>query len=75
VPPPTLPQRRQFPLHNGQRGAGPETLMGHVGKAEDMMPRYTAKQRLIEDATALMQSPSRARIDPNFTDRDCKKGN
>ena len=28
VPPPTLPQRSQFPLHNGHRRARPETLTG-----------------------------------------------
>ncbi len=53
----------------------PTNLMGQRRKAEEMRHRYTAQQRNEEDATSLIQTPSRAKIDPTFIDRDCKKGN
>lgn len=48
-------------------------LMGHLGKPEEMQKRYTAQQRSEEDAISLMQSPPRAKIDPKFIDRNCKR--
>lgn len=51
----------------------PTNLMGRLGRAKEMQARYTAQQRSKEDATVLMQTPSRAKIEPKFTDIDCKK--
>lgn len=52
----------------------PSNLLGQRRKAEEMLPRYTAQRRSEEDAASLIQTPSRAKIDPTFIDRDCKKG-
>ena len=48
-------------------------LMRQRRKPEEMKSRYTALQRNEEDAIGSMQGPSRGKIDPKFTDRDCKK--
>lgn len=51
----------------------PANLMSQRRKPEEMKSRYTTQDRIKEDAVAHSQSPPLAKIDPKFTDRDCKK--
>ena len=48
-------------------------LMRQRRKPEEMKARYSAQQRNEEDAIMVIQGPSSGKIDPKFTDRDCKK--
>ena len=48
-------------------------LLRQRRKPEEMKARYSAQQRNEEDAIMVIQGPSSGKIDPNFSDRDCKK--
>ena len=48
-------------------------LLRQRRKPEEMKARYSAQQRNEEDAIMVIQGPSSGKIDPKFSDRDCKK--
>jgi hypothetical protein len=83
----TVPHYVQFvPDGNGDKWTWPPqiepwlygfsaNLMRQRRKQEEMQSRYTSQKRNEEDAIMYLQDPISAKIDPTFTDKDCKKGN
>lgn len=53
----------------------PGNLMRNREKPEEMLARYTERQRQEADLIEAHQSPTRARIDPTHTVTDCMKRN
>lgn len=55
----------------------PSNLLRQRRKPEEMQKRYTANQRVEEDAVSSLQSPSTAKVDSKFTvnPRECKRKN
>ncbi len=51
----------------------PRNLMAHRGNLNEVQKRYTSNDRQLEDQTMTIQSPSMARIDPNYQSEVCRK--